>query len=314
MRSPAGAVVPPHYVAGVLAVLAIIAVPIRGQAQVRPAAQGAWGGKTNGVGHYADVNGIKLYYEIAGTGRPVILLHGGLGAIEMFGPNLPALASGRRVIAVDLQGHGRTADIDRPLSIELMADDIAALIEHLGLESADVMGYSLGGGVALQTAIRHPEVVRKLVLVSTPFRRSAFYPDILAQQGQVGPGAAQAMKQTPMYQLYASIAPRPEDWPRLLGKISEAMKQDFDFSKAITGIKAPTLVVAGDADIFPPAHAVELFGLLGGGQRDGGWDGAGRPKSRLAILPGVTHYTIFSAPALAATVIPFLDERPTTGP
>ena len=116
------------------------------------------------------------------------------------------------------------------------------------------------------------------------------------------------MKQTPMYQLYASIAPRPEDWPRLLGKIGEAMKQDFDFSQEIRGIKATTLVVAADADIFPPAHAVELFGLLGGGQRDGGWDGSGRPKSRLAILPGLTHYTIFNAPALAATVISFLDE------
>jgi len=265
------------------------------------------------VGHYADVNGIKLYYEVAGTGRPLILLHGSLGAIEMFGPNLPALAAGRQVIAVDLQAHGRTADIDRPLSVELMADDIAALIKHLGLERADIMGYSLGGGVALQTAIRHPEEVRRLVVVSTPFRRSAFYPEILAQQGQVSVAAAEAMKQTPMYQLYASIAPRPEDWPRLLSKIGEAMKQDFDFSGAIAGIKATTLVVAGDADIFPPAHAVELFGLLGGGKRDGGWDGAGRPKSRLAILPGLTHYLIFSAPALAATVIPFLDEPATTG-
>src|SRR5438094_832927 len=131
---------------------------------------------------------------------------GGLRALEMFGPNLAALAKGRQVIAVDLQGHGRTADIDRPLSVALMADDIAALIKHLGLASADVMGYSLGGGVALQTAIRHPEVVRKLVLVSTPFRRDGFYPEILAQQGQVGPAAAEAMKQTPMYQLYASLA------------------------------------------------------------------------------------------------------------
>jgi pimeloyl-ACP methyl ester carboxylesterase len=314
MRSPSRAVARPQHIAGVLAVAAIIAAPIRAHAQVRPTAQGAWGGKTKGVGHYADVNGIKLYYEIGGTGRPLILLHGGLGAIEMFGPALPALASGRQVIAVDLQGHGRTADINRPLSVELMADDIAALIKHLGLQSADVMGYSLGGGVALQTAIRHPEVVRKLVVVSTPFKRSAFYPDILAQQGQVGPGAAEAMKQTPMYQLYASIAPRPEDWARLLGKIGEAMKQDFDFSKAIAGIQATTLIVAGDADIFPPAHAVELFGLLGGGQRDGGWDGAGRPRSRLAILPGLTHYTIFNAPALAATVIPFLDEGATPGP
>ena len=286
---------------------AIIASPLRAQAQVKRDAQGPWGGKTNGLGHYAEVNGIKLYYETHGAGKPLILLHGGLGAIEMFGPNLPALATGRQVIAVDLQGHGRTADIDRPLSVELMADDIAALIKYLKLDRPDVMGYSLGGGVALQTAIRHPELVGKLVLVSTPIRRSAFYPDILAQQGQVTAAAAEAMKQTPMYQLYASIAPRPEDWARLLGKIGEAMKNDFDFSKDVAGIKATTLVVAGDADIFPPAHAVEVFGLLGGGKRDGGWDGSGQPKSRLAILPGFTHYTLFSAPELASTVIPFLD-------
>ena len=307
MRSTPRAVAHSHSVATLLAVVGLIAVTGRAQAQAR-ANPGEGVRKTKGVGKYADVNGIKPYYEIHGVGRPLILLHGGLGAIEMFGPNLAALAKGRRVIAVDLQGHGRTADIDRPLSVELMADDIAALIGHLGLERSDVMAYSLGGGVALQTAIRHPEVVRKLVVVSTPFRRDAFYPDILAQQGQVGAAAAEAMKQTPMYQLYASIAPRPEDWPRLLSKIGEAMKQDFDFSTEIAGIKATTLVVAGDADIFPPAHAVELFGLLGGGQRDGGWDGSGRPKSRLAILPGLTHYTTFNAPALAATVIPFLDE------
>ena len=270
--------------------------------------QGARGSETKGVGRYADVNGIKLYYEIHGTGRPLILLHGGLGAIEMFGPNLPALAGGRQVIGVDLQGHGRTADIDRPLSTALMADDIAALITHLKLERPDLMGYSLGGGVALLVAVRHPELVGRLVIISTPIKRSAFYPDILAQQGQVGAAAAEAMKQTPMYQLYASVAPRPEDWPRLLGKIGDAMKDDFDLSKEVAAIKAATLVVAGDADIFPPAHAVEVFGLLGGGKRDGGWDGSGRPTSRLAILPGLTHYAIFSAAALASTVITFLDD------
>src|SRR3989449_4257541 len=157
MRAPSRAVALPRTIARVLVVAAIIAAPIRAQAPVRRTAQGAWGGKTNGSGHYADVNGIKLYYEIHGTGRPLILLHGGLGALEMFGPNLPALAQGRQVIAVDLQGHGRTADIDRPLSVALMADDIAALAKRLGLESFDVMGYSMGGGVALQAAIRHPE-------------------------------------------------------------------------------------------------------------------------------------------------------------
>lgn len=260
------------------------------------------------MGKYADVNGIKLYYEIHGTGRPLILLHGGLGAIEMFGPNLPALAKNRQVIGVDLQGHGRTADIDRPISTDLMADDIAALIKHLKLERPDLMGYSLGGGVAFQTAIRHPELVGKLVLVSTNIKRSAFYPEILGQQVQVDAAAAEAMKQTPMYQTYAKLAPRPEDWPRLLGKMGDAMKNDFDFSKELSGLRATTMVVAADADIFPPAHAVEMFGLLGGGQRDGGWDGSGRPKARLAILPELTHYTVFSAPALASAVIPFLDE------
>jgi len=257
---------------------------------------------------YADVNGIKLYYETHGTGRPLILLHGGLGATPMFGPNLTALAEGRQVIGVDLQGHGRTADIDRPIRTELMADDIAALIKHLKLERPDIMGYSLGGGVAVHLAIRHPELVGKLVVVSTPIRRDAFYADILAQQGQVGAAAAEGMKQTPMYQMYASLAPRPQDWARLLGKMGDAMKEDFDLSKQVAGITATTLIVAGDADIFPPAHAVEVFGLLGGGKRDGGWDGSGRPKSRLAILPGITHYAMGSAPALSSTVIPFLDE------
>ncbi|HEY6208208.1 MAG TPA: alpha/beta hydrolase [Gemmatimonadales bacterium] len=312
MRSNFGALTHSQSVVTVLAVTGLIAVAGRARAQARANPPGGVG-RTKGVGKYADVNGIKLYYEIHGVGRPLILLHGGLGAIEMFGPNLAALARGRRVIAVDLQGHGRTADIDRPLSVVLMADDIAALVGRLELDRPDVMGYSLGGGVALLTAIRHPEVVGKLVVVSTPFRRSAFYPEILAQQGQVGAAAAEVMKQTPMYQLYSRLAPRPEDWPRLLDKIGEAMKQDFDFSREIAGLRATTLIVAADADIFPPAHAVEMFALLGGGQRDGGWDGSGRPKSRLAILPGLTHYTIFSAPALAATVIPFLDEPTKTG-
>jgi len=268
---------------------------------------------TRTTGEYAEVNGIKLYYEIHGEGRPLVLLHGGLGAIEMFGWNLPAFASKRQVVAVDLQGHGRTADIDRPLSVEFMADDVAALVRYLELDRVDVVGYSMGGGVALQLAIRHPELVGKLVVVSAVFRRDGYYPEILAQQAHVNAAAAEFMKQTPMYELYSAIAPQPEDWPRLLDKIGDAMKQPFDFTEQIRGITAPTLVVAGDCDIFPPSHAVELFTLLGGGQRDGGWDGAGRPKSRLAIRTGFTHYTIFSDEGLSATALEFLDD-PSTDP
>ena len=258
-------------------------------------------------GKYASVNGLNLYYEIHGAGEPLILLHGGVGAIQMFGDVLPSLAQNRQVVAVDLQAHGRTADIDRPLSFELMAGDIAALIKHLGIEEADVMGYSLGGGAALRTAIQHPEVVRKLVLVSTPFKRDGWYPEILAGMGQMGPEAAEPMKQTPMYQLYASIAPKPEDWPVLLTKLGELLRQDYDWSKEVAAIKAPTLIVVGDADSVRTAHAVAFFELLGGGKVDAGWDGSGMSNARLAILPATTHYNIFSSPTLAAVVAPFLD-------
>jgi pimeloyl-ACP methyl ester carboxylesterase len=228
----------------------------------------------------------------------------------MFGPILPTLTAGHQVIAVDLQGHGRTADIDRPLEIPLMADDIAALIKHLGLEKPDVMGYSLGGGVAFHTAVRHPEVVDRLVMISANIRRSAIYPEMLAQQAQVGPDAMAFMKDTPMYELYQRVAPRPEDFPRLLGKIGASMAKDFDFTDEVRGLQMPTLIVAADADMAPPSHYVEVFGLLDGGKRDGGWMGEGRPAGghALAILPGLTHYNIFASPLLATAAITFLEE------
>jgi pimeloyl-ACP methyl ester carboxylesterase len=259
------------------------------------------------AGNYAEVNGLNMYYEIHGSGEPLILLHGGVGAIEMFGEVLPMLAEGRRVVAADLQAHGRTADIDRPLSYEMMAEDVAALIGHLGLGKADVMGYSLGGGVALQTAIRHPEVVRTVVLVSTPFKRDGWYPEILAGMGQMGPEAAEPMKQPAMYQLYAGVAPRPEDWPLLLTKLGWLLGQDYDWSEEVAAIEVPTMIVVGDADSVRTAHAVEFFELFGGGKADAGWDGSGMSNARLAILPATTHYNIFSSPVLASAVTPFLD-------
>jgi pimeloyl-ACP methyl ester carboxylesterase len=269
---------------------------------------GIWGTKTPPPsGRYAEVNGLELYYETHGSGKPLILLHGGLGAGSMFGANLPALAANHQVIAVDLQGHGRTADIDRPIRIEHMADDVAALIEHLGLGPVDIMGYSLGGGVALQVGLRHPRLVNKLVLVSVAARNTAFHPEILAQQGMVNGSVAEMMKETPMYQLYSAIAPRVEDFPRLLDKIGDLMSRGFDLSQDIGKLEAPALIVAGDSDLFPPSHAVEVFALLGGGLKDPGWDGSGLPKSQLAILPGLTHYNIFADPSLAATALRFLD-------
>lgn len=252
---------------------------------------------------YAPVNGLKLYYEIHGTGEPLILLHGGVVGITMFGPNLAALSQKRRVIAVELQGHdGHTADIDRPLTYEAMADDIAAVMKFLGIEQADVMGYSLGGGVALQTAIRHPESVPKLVVVSAAFKRDGWYPEVLAVMAQMGPVAAEQMKQSPLYKLYPNV-----NWAVLFTKLGDLLRKDYDWSKQVAAIKAPTMIVFADADAVRPAHVIEFFGLLGGGQKDAGLDGSGRPANQLAILPGLTHYNTSSAPVLTTVVAPFLD-------
>ena len=270
-----------------------------------------WTAFAQGTGRYADVNGINLYVETPGAGRPLILLHGGLGSGEVFGPVLPLLAERRQVIVPDLQGHGRTADIDRPLDPRLMADDIAALIGHLGLDRPDLVGYSLGGGVALHTAARYPAKVGRLVVASANLRPDAIYPEMRAQQRQVSAAAAEFMKDTPMYQLYQRVAPRPEDFPRLLDKLGEAMSKDFDFTEEVRGLKVPTLIVAADADMAPPSHYVEVFRLLGGGLRDGGWMGEGRPAGghALAILPGLTHYNLDESPLFATVALAFLDEQ-----
>ena len=256
---------------------------------------------------YADVNGLRLYYEEHGSGEPLVLLHGGFHAAEMFGAILPQLAAGRRVIAVDLQGHGHTADVDRPLRSEHMADDVAALIGHLGLERADVMGYSLGGKVALRTAIQHPDRVRRLVVVSVPCKRDGNFPEVLATMDAMGAEAADMLKQSPLGELYARVAPRQEDWPVLVGKVAASMKVDYDWSAEVEALPMPAMLVFADADSVRPDHIVEFYRLLGGGLRDANWDGSARSTARLAILPGTTHYDIFVSPALPAAVVPFLD-------
>jgi pimeloyl-ACP methyl ester carboxylesterase len=255
----------------------------------------------------ASVNGIELAYRVVGEGEPLILLHGGFGSVKMFGPNVELLAAGRRVIGVDLPSHGRSPAADRPMRFETMADDIAALIRGLGYEHAAIMGFSLGGAVGLRTAIQHPDVVERLVLVSTVFKRQGWYPEMTTGMDAMGPETAGFLMQTPLYEAYERVAPRVEDWPVLVRQVSEALKIDYDWSAEIPGLSMPVMLVIGDADGIPPSHAVEFFGLLGGGQGDAGWDRSGMTRHRLAILPGVTHYDINVAPALSATVIPFLD-------
>jgi pimeloyl-ACP methyl ester carboxylesterase len=239
---------------------------------------------SNGTGSYALLNGLDLYYEVHGSGEPLLLLPGGFMTIEAMGEIVPRLSATRRVIGVELQGHGHTADIERPLRFEWMADDIAALITHLGLEHADLFGFSLGGGVALQTAIRHPEVVRKLVLASTAFKRDGWYPEVLAGMGSI---SVEAFAGTPIHEAYLKTSPRPEAWPGVVAKMRQLLAEDYNWAEAVAALKVPTLILVGDADSLSLAHAVEFFGLLGGGRADG--DMAGRPPARLAVLPATTH-------------------------
>ncbi len=233
---------------------------------------------------YASVNGLDLYYEIRGSGEPLILLPGGFMTVEAMGTLVPQLAATRRVIGVELQGHGHTADIERPLSFERMADDIAALIRHLGFAQADIFGYSLGGGVGLQTAIRHPEVVRKLALASTAFRRDGWYPESLAGMGAI---SVETFAGSPIEEAYLKTSPRPEAWPTVVAKMRQLLSEDYDWGEDVAALKTPTLIVVGDADGLRLAHAVEFFGLLGGGKADG--DLQGLPPAQLAVLPATTH-------------------------
>jgi pimeloyl-ACP methyl ester carboxylesterase len=261
----------------------------------------------NPAGKYAAINGINLYYEIHGTGKPLILLHGGFGTFATFSALSPALALDHQVIGVDLYGHGRTVMTDRPINFAQMADDIAGLISYLGLEKADLLGYSLGGAVALQTAIRHPERIDKLVLVSAPFKRAGWHPEMQAGMTTIAP---EFFMNTPIYDAYLQVAPKPEDFPRLVISMREAMSQDYDWTEPVSALRMPTLLIVGDSDGLPPAHAVAFFTLLGGGLRDAGWNGEYLIPSQLAILPGATHYNIvFLADLLLPVLLPFLAEK-----
>jgi pimeloyl-ACP methyl ester carboxylesterase len=268
-----------------------------------PASAAAPPAKTSG---HLVVKGVDYVYEVRGQGEPLLLLHGGLGSIDMFEPVLPGFAA-RQVIAVDLQGHGRSTLGSRPIRCEAIADDMAALLKRLGRAKVDVFGYSFGGCVGLRLAVQHPEVVRRLVLMSTPFADDGWYAEMRPQQKQVSAAMAPMMKETPMYKSYVAVAPKPEEFPRLLDAMGDLMRQTYDWSADVAKLKMPVMLVFGDADMVRPEHQVKFYQLLGGGLKDAGWNRESMSRNRWAVLPDATHYDIFTSPRLADTVLPFLN-------
>lgn len=256
---------------------------------------------------HAAVNGVNYYYAVYGKGEPLLLLHGGLGQIEMFGPNLAKLAQSRQVIGVDLHGHGRTPLGDREINHADMGNDMAGVLKRLGYDKVDVLGYSLGGSVALQLAIQHPEMVRRLALLSAGYARDGFFPEILPQQAALGAAMAEQMKATPLYEAYAAIAPRPEEFPKLLDKMGALMRKPYDYSADVKKLTMPVMLIFGDGDMYRLEHIIKFYQLLGGGVQDAGWQREHMSTNRLAILPNLTHYEMGVAPELVDTVLPFLN-------
>jgi pimeloyl-ACP methyl ester carboxylesterase len=248
---------------------------------------------TRQPGHYATVNGLRMYYEVHGSGPPLVLLHGGGSTIyTSFGKVLPGLARTRRVIAPEEQGHGHTADIDRPLTFEQTADDVAALLHQLGIARADFFGFSNGGNVALQIAIRHPALVRRLIVASAFFTNDGISPEIRQSFKHGSPEGMPAE----LREAYLKAAPAPQQLPVLVAKLMKRLIEFKDLPpESLRGITAPTMIMIADSDVPRPEHAVEMFRLL--------------PHAQLAVVPGTDHMTLLDRADLQLALIArFLDQ------
>lgn len=257
---------------------------------------------------YAPADGVDVWWERRGTGgTPLVLVHGGFGLTGMFADVVDDLAVDREVVAIELQGHGHTRDVDRPFDHDAFGRQIAGVVAHLELAPADLVGYSLGGGASLRAAINRPDLLRRLVVVSFPHRSEAWHPEVREGMAGVSSAAFEQFRQSPMYAAYAAVAPDVEAFPTLMDKTGALITTQYDWSDDIRGLAVPTMVVVGDADSIAPAHAADFFALLGGGQRDAGLDGSGVVASKLAVVPDATHYDILSSPLLVPIVRSFLD-------
>lgn len=238
---------------------------------------------------YANVNGLKMYYEVYGSGKPIVLIHGSFMTIPLnWSKIIPLLAKGRKVIVTEMQGHGRTKDISREFSYEGMADDVSGLLKHLKIESADILGYSMGGGVAFQVAIRHPKQVRRLVVLSGTYSHDGWWPDVEAMFSTMN---ADMLKGSSIEKQYNSLGNDPAQFPEFIKKVISIDLKPYDWSMDVENIQVPIFMAIGDADGVQYEHILELFRAKGGGKMG---DIHGLPKSRLAIIPGTTHVGMMS--------------------
>jgi pimeloyl-ACP methyl ester carboxylesterase len=254
---------------------------------------------------YADVNGIKLYHERYGHGEPLVMIHGGLTTIGEMQPWIEPLSTTREVIAVEMQGHGHTADTDRPMRFATLGDDVAALLDHLGIPAADVAGHSFGAACAMRMAIQHPKQVRRLVVISSAAVKSGWYPEARQGMSQVGAAMAANMMQTPTGKL-STDWPEPDRFPQLLDKMGKLLGEDYDWSAEIAKLPMPVLLVFADNDSISQKHVAEFFALLGGGVKEPGWLNTQLSTSRLAVVPGYSHYNFLKSPEVPQIVGKFL--------
>lgn len=256
---------------------------------------------------YASVNGVEIYYQVHGQGTPIILLHGGLMSASGFSPIIDRLTENHQVIGIDLQGHGHTLPFDRPMTFDAMAEDVAGVIEFLDLDKPAILGYSMGATTGLRLALDRPDLVSKLVLASSPYAFEGWHDYNSEGMRSITGAMADEMVETPLYTTYAAEQPDAEaHFPILLDKIGDMMRAGFDYSAELADLSVPTMLVYGDWDAVRTSHAAKFFELLGGGLHDAGWDGAGMNRNRLAILPGLTHYTMIT-PELAEIALQFID-------
>jgi pimeloyl-ACP methyl ester carboxylesterase len=251
------------------------------------------------------VNGINLWHEVYGEGEPIVVAPGGLMTVPEMMPLIGLLARTRKVIGIELQGHGRTADTDRPLSQQTLGDDIAAVIDALKLGQADVVGYSLGGEASLRATIQHPDKVKRLILISTGFARAGWYPKAQEGMGSVNSALVEPLRQAPAGQ-YAREWPEPQRFGTFLDKLGAMMRVKFDWSADVRSLSQETLLIYADHDSLSGQHIADFFALLGGGITEPGWENTQFSKTRLAIIPGYSHYNLMSSAELPPLVERYL--------